>query len=148
MNFKNDIKRKEKAMTENIREYLGRKLKAQGFSPFGVYSQTADILTREIYPAFISIKGIELSQQNAGTNGRCSADISTEVRLMGAKKGFFDHDRLQLMAERLVADLFFGSQYTVVKISCGEISRCIQLGRLECKLSVTFRAAAERGDAS
>ena len=107
-------------MTENIREYLGRKLKAQGFSPFGVYSQTADILTREIYPAFI----------------------------MGAKKGFFDHDRLQLMAERLVADLFFGSQYTVVKISCGEISRCIQLGRLECKLSVTFRAAAERGDAS
>ena len=90
------------------------------------------------YTAFVRIGQTELSELTVhGSTSRCAAEVTAEIRLLGAAAGFYGAEKLISMTEALMTDLYFSSDIIIRKLVCGEPEKNMSAGRLEQRVTVT-----------
>lgn len=119
-----------------------------GFSPFIEYEgeiRTAPSLAAP-YPAAVSVRKVTLGEYVAGSAPKCCAEVTVQVRAFGAKRGFFDAEKLSELTESAAGEMYFSSSAIVKGITCGSVGRSMTLGRLERELEITLLLPIEEGE--
>lgn len=134
-------------LTDKVRSLIEDQLAAVGFTAVEDYGECKGKNERlgMKYLAYWRVKEISLSDMKQASVSECSADFTVEVRMFGAKRGFYDRARLAQMAEGFNTRLIFTSSMIVKKLSCGDICRNMQLGRLEYPITVKLCTSIKQG---
>lgn len=132
-------------LTDKVRSLIEDQLAAVGFTAVEDYDECKDERLGMKYLAYWRVKEISLSELKQGAVSECSADFTVEVRMFGAKRGFYDRAQLAKMAEGFTARLIFTSSMIVKKLSCGDVCRNMRLGRLEYPITVKLCTSIKQG---
>lgn len=132
-------------MTETVKTLVENCLSRAGFTAAEDYSECGAERYGMKYLAYYRVKEISLGNVMNGTTPVCDADITFDIRLFGAKRGFYDRKELSEKAEKFISELIFSSTVIVGRLVCGEAVKNMQLGRLEYHITATLRRTVKRG---